>query len=71
MKILYKRSGCGGIIDLAAGQQNTIKSPNYPNIYSVNKECVWMIRVSQLFTDGQKSKDASNILLLMTALMCR
>ena len=36
---------CGGIIDLSAGQQQIIKSPNYPNTYSVDKECVWMIRV--------------------------
>ncbi|XP_062575528.1 uncharacterized protein LOC134237456 [Saccostrea cucullata] len=37
-------SDCGGIIDLAAGQEHNIKSPNYPNTYSVDKECVWMIR---------------------------
>lgn len=37
--------GCGGIINLSAGQQQLIESPNYPNTYNVDKECVWMIRV--------------------------
>lgn len=37
--------GCGGIINLSAGQQQLIESPNYPSTYNVDKECVWMIRV--------------------------
>lgn len=50
-KTLYQHLGCGGIIDLAAGQQQTIKSPNYPSAYSVDTECVWMIRVSLPFPE--------------------
>lgn len=37
-------AGCGGIINLSAGQQQLIESPNYPSTYNVDKECVWMIR---------------------------
>ena len=38
---------CGGIIDLIpGGQDKTITSPNYPNDYDVDTQCVWLLRVS-------------------------
>ena len=39
---------CGGIIDIEPGQEITIKSPNFPNNYETNSECVWLLRVSMV-----------------------
>ncbi|KAK3087799.1 hypothetical protein FSP39_010701 [Pinctada imbricata] len=36
---------CGGIFDVAIGQEVQIKTPNYPSPYPVNKTCRWLFRV--------------------------
>ncbi|XP_062602969.1 zinc metalloproteinase nas-36-like [Saccostrea cucullata] len=37
-------SGCGGVFNLQTGQQEIIESPNYPNAYSTDTVCLWLIR---------------------------
>ncbi|XP_061169172.1 blastula protease 10-like [Saccostrea echinata] len=37
-------SGCGGIITLSSGVEQTITSPNYPNNYDTGVDCVWLIK---------------------------
>ncbi|XP_056005160.1 blastula protease 10-like [Ostrea edulis] len=37
-------TGCGGLIELSSGQNQSIQSPNYPNIIPVNRQCVWLIK---------------------------
>lgn len=40
---------CGGKINTNAGH---LTSPNYPDDYHPNKNCVWVITVSQGYTVG-------------------
>uniref|UniRef100_K1RKB5 Metalloendopeptidase n=1 Tax=Magallana gigas TaxID=29159 RepID=K1RKB5_MAGGI len=35
---------CGGIIEIGAGEERTITSPGWPNIYTLGKRCVWVIK---------------------------
>ncbi|KAK3093961.1 hypothetical protein FSP39_022298 [Pinctada imbricata] len=37
-------SDCGKIIHLKSGESEVITSPNYPNTYGVDKECVWLVK---------------------------
>ncbi|VDI73260.1 Hypothetical predicted protein, partial [Mytilus galloprovincialis] len=35
---------CGGVINLAAGEERLIQSPNYPSNYPTGLECTWLIK---------------------------
>jgi hypothetical protein len=36
---------CGEIVNLIPGEEVTITTPNYPNSYDRNTNCVWLIKV--------------------------
>ncbi|CAG2219803.1 unnamed protein product [Mytilus edulis] len=35
---------CGGVINLVAGEERLIQSPNYPSNYPTGLECTWLIK---------------------------
>ncbi|XP_076084499.1 MAM and LDL-receptor class A domain-containing protein 1-like isoform X1 [Mytilus galloprovincialis] len=35
---------CGGVINLAAGEERLIQSPNYPSNYPTGLECTWLVK---------------------------
>ena len=39
-----KKAVCGGDLDMESGQ---LESPNFPEDYQLNKECIWRIRSVQ------------------------
>ena len=41
-KYQFSKAVCGGELDMESGQ---LESPNYPEDYQPNKECIWRVSV--------------------------
>lgn len=67
--------GCGGVVNIGAGEEIYINSPNYPNKYDTGLICTWLIQVSVKTYNSSKKKreiiEQSNTLVVISKIMFR